>query len=339
MVLFETPEASADALEWMVGRAEDLLRRLGLAYRVLLMATRDMGFVQAKKYDLEVWAPGVERWLEVSSCSNFRDYQARRMAIRYRPAPGARPELAHTLNGSGLALPRVVAAILETYQGPDGSVRVPKPLQAFARDGGPAPSSLKGRRRGSRAGETETDDQQQPKPGTGPGNDAGAETVSQPPSWWVSPPGEPGPVPGRAFGSFVARLVACLADMFFVAVAVVGIDLVGGSLATSIDLAGARDAAYAMYLLTMLAMLLVGFGYFPWSWAHGGQTPGMRRLGLRVIRDRDGGPVSAGAAMLRLIGCGIAGVPVGLGYAWILVDGRRRGWHDLFAGTCVISTR
>ncbi len=82
------PEASNDALEWMTGRAEDLLRRLGLAYRVLLMATRDMGFVQAKKYDLEVWAPGVERWLEVSSCSNFRDYQARRMAIRYRPAPG-----------------------------------------------------------------------------------------------------------------------------------------------------------------------------------------------------------------------------------------------------------
>ena len=130
MVLFETPAASADALEWMVGRAEDLLRRLGLAYRVLLMATRDMGFVQAKKYDLEVWAPGVERWLEVSSCSNFRDYQARRMAIRHRPAPGARPELVHTLNGSGLALARVVAAILETYQGPDGSVRVPQPLQA-----------------------------------------------------------------------------------------------------------------------------------------------------------------------------------------------------------------
>ena len=106
MVLFEKPEASNEALEWMTGRAEDLLRRLGLAYRVLLMATRDMGFVQAKKYDLEVWAPGVERWLEVSSCSNFRDYQARRMAIRYRPAPGAKPELVHTLNGSGLALAR-----------------------------------------------------------------------------------------------------------------------------------------------------------------------------------------------------------------------------------------
>ena len=94
------------------------------------MATRDMGFVQAKKYDLEVWAPGVERWLEVSSCSNFRDYQARRMGIRYRPAPGAKPELVHTLNGSGLALARVVAAILETYQEADGSVRVPEPLRA-----------------------------------------------------------------------------------------------------------------------------------------------------------------------------------------------------------------
>ncbi len=129
MVLFERPEASNEALEWMTGRAEDLLKRLGLAYRVLLMATRDMGFVQAKKYDLEVWAPGVERWLEVSSCSNFRDYQARRMAIRYRPAAGARPELVHTLNGSGLALARVVAAILEAYQRPDGSVVVPGPLR------------------------------------------------------------------------------------------------------------------------------------------------------------------------------------------------------------------
>jgi len=129
MVLFERPQTSNDALEWMTGRAEDLLQRLGLAYRVLLMATRDMGFVQAKKYDLEVWAPGVERWLEVSSCSNFRDYQARRMAIRHRPAPGAKPELVHTLNGSGLALARVVAAILETYQQPDGSVVVPDPLR------------------------------------------------------------------------------------------------------------------------------------------------------------------------------------------------------------------
>ena len=101
MVLFEKPEDSPEALEWMTGRAEVLLQRLGLPYRVLLMSTGEMGFVQRKKYDLEVWAPGVERWLEVSSCSNFGDYQARRMAIRYRPETGAKPELVHTLNGSG----------------------------------------------------------------------------------------------------------------------------------------------------------------------------------------------------------------------------------------------
>jgi seryl-tRNA synthetase len=135
MVLFEKPEDSPAALEWMTERAEILLQRLGLAYRVLLMSTREMGFVQAKKYDLEVWSPGVERWLEVSSCSNFRDYQARRMAIRHRPTPGAKPELVHTLNGSGLALARVVAAILETYQQQDGSVRVPEVLRgAFGSD-------------------------------------------------------------------------------------------------------------------------------------------------------------------------------------------------------------
>jgi seryl-tRNA synthetase len=131
MVCFEKPEASTEALEWLTARAEVILQRLGLAYRVLLMATKDMGFVQAKKYDLEVWAPGVERWLEVSSCSNFRDYQARRMAIRYRPTPGAKPELVHTLNGSGLALPRTVAAILETYQQPDGSLLVPEVLRPY----------------------------------------------------------------------------------------------------------------------------------------------------------------------------------------------------------------
>jgi seryl-tRNA synthetase len=131
MVLFEKPADSDAALEWMTERAEILLQRLGLTYRVLLMATRDMGFTQAKKYDLEVWAPGVERWLEVSSCSNFRDFQARRMAIRHRPEPGAKPELVHTLNGSGLALARVVAAILETYQAADGGVVVPEVLRPY----------------------------------------------------------------------------------------------------------------------------------------------------------------------------------------------------------------
>jgi seryl-tRNA synthetase len=133
MVLFEKPEASVEALEWMTGRAEDLLQKLGLAYRVVLMSTGEMGFTQRRKYDLEVWAPGVERWLEVSSCSNFGDFQSRRMAIRYRPEPGAKPELVHTLNGSGMALARTVAAIIETYQRPDGNIDVPEVLQTYLR--------------------------------------------------------------------------------------------------------------------------------------------------------------------------------------------------------------
>jgi seryl-tRNA synthetase len=129
MVSFVMPGESEAELELMTRRAETLLQRLGLAYRVVLMSTREMGFVQARKYDLEVWAPGIERWLEVSSVANFRDYQARRMAIRYRSEPGAKPELVHTLNGSGLALPRTVAAILETYQQADGSVVIPDVLR------------------------------------------------------------------------------------------------------------------------------------------------------------------------------------------------------------------
>jgi len=129
MVAFVKPEDSDDTLEWMTERAEICLQKLGLPYRVKLMATGDMGFTQAKKYDIEVWAPGVEDWLEVSSVSNFRDYQARRMAIRWRPEKGAKPEILHTLNGSGLALARVVAAILEVYQQADGSVAVPEALQ------------------------------------------------------------------------------------------------------------------------------------------------------------------------------------------------------------------
>lgn len=131
MVSFVRAEDSNAELEWLTERAESLLQRLGLAYRVLLMSSREMGFVQARKYDLEVWAPGVERWLEVSSVSNFRDYQARRMAIRYRPGKSARPELLHTLNGSALALPRTVAAIIETYQQPDGSVDIPEVLRPY----------------------------------------------------------------------------------------------------------------------------------------------------------------------------------------------------------------
>ena len=131
LVKFVEPETSRDELESLVADAEALLRELGLQYRVLLLCTGDMGFTQAMTYDLEVWAPGLDRWLEVSSCTDFADFQARRADIRYRPAAGERPRHVHTLNGSALALPRVVAALLETYQRADGSVDVPDVLQPY----------------------------------------------------------------------------------------------------------------------------------------------------------------------------------------------------------------
>jgi seryl-tRNA synthetase len=131
MVRFERPEASWDALETITGHAEEVLRLLGLPYRVLLLAAGDTGFGSAKTYDLEVWAPGVGKWLEVSSASNCTDFQARRANIRFRPEPGAKPEFVHTLNASGLALPRTVVAILETYQNEDGSVTVPEVLRPY----------------------------------------------------------------------------------------------------------------------------------------------------------------------------------------------------------------
>jgi seryl-tRNA synthetase len=126
------PAKSYDELELLRDDAERLLKKLGLHYRVLLMCSGDLGFTQTKKYDLEVWAPGQERWLEVSSVSNFESYQARRMNIRFRPEGGTKPEIVHTLNGSALALPRVVAALLEHYQTPEGKVVVPKVLHPFA---------------------------------------------------------------------------------------------------------------------------------------------------------------------------------------------------------------
>ncbi|MFN2569695.1 MAG: serine--tRNA ligase [Candidatus Dormibacteria bacterium] len=129
LVRFVTPETSLDALELLTGHAEEVLRRLGIAYRVLLMCTGDMGFAQWKKYDLEAWAPGLNRWLEVSSCSVFGDFQARRGGIRYRPAPGERPRFVHTLNGSALGVPRTFDALLETHQTATGEVIIPDVLR------------------------------------------------------------------------------------------------------------------------------------------------------------------------------------------------------------------
>jgi seryl-tRNA synthetase len=125
------PGESAAALEQIVGHAEDVARGLGIPHRVLAICTGDLGFVAAKKYDVELWAPGCNEWLEVSSCSNCTDFQARRANIRYRPTPQSKPELVHTLNGSGLALPRVMIAVLENYQQEDGSVVVPEVLRPY----------------------------------------------------------------------------------------------------------------------------------------------------------------------------------------------------------------
>ncbi len=130
LVRFERPEESAAALEELTGHACRILELLGLPHRVVLLASGDLGFSASLTYDLEVWAPGVEKWLEVSSCSTFTDYQARRADIRFRRAQSAGTEFVHTLNGSALALPRLMVALLETCQREDGSVRLPSVLAA-----------------------------------------------------------------------------------------------------------------------------------------------------------------------------------------------------------------
>jgi len=131
MYKFVTPETSNDELEALVADAEDVCQKLELPYRVLQLCTGDIGFQSAKTYDIEVWAAGSQEWLEVSSCSSCTDFQARRARIRYRPAQGERPQLPHTINGSGLALPRVVIAILENYQQADGTVVIPEVLRPY----------------------------------------------------------------------------------------------------------------------------------------------------------------------------------------------------------------
>lgn len=131
LVRYATPESSVAELELLTGHAEKVLQLLGLPYRVVLLAAGDTGFASAKTYDLEVFAPGAGVWLEVSSCSCFTDFQARRANIRYRPAEGGKPRFVHTLNGSGVAFPRVIAAILEHYQNADGTVEVPEVLRPY----------------------------------------------------------------------------------------------------------------------------------------------------------------------------------------------------------------
>jgi seryl-tRNA synthetase len=128
---FTEPETSDEELDKLLADAEDVAQKLGLPYHIKQLCTADLGFASQKSFDIEMWAPGCEEWLEVSSCSNCGDFQARRADIRYRPTPEDKPHFVHTLNGSGLALPRVVISIMENYQQPDGSIVVPEVLQDF----------------------------------------------------------------------------------------------------------------------------------------------------------------------------------------------------------------
>ena len=128
---FVKPETSYDELEKLTNDAEKLLQKLGLAYRVVCLSTGDLGFSSAKTYDIEVWMPSYGRYVEISSCSNFEDYQARRANIKYKETPKDKAQFVHTLNGSGLAVGRTVAAILENYQNEDGTVTVPEVLVPY----------------------------------------------------------------------------------------------------------------------------------------------------------------------------------------------------------------
>jgi seryl-tRNA synthetase len=131
LVQFTTPDDSYPSLETLTNHAEEVIKRLGFHYRVVSLCGGDLGFSAAKTYDLEIWMPGQGKFREISSCSNFEDFQSRRSRIRFRRARGDKPELAHTLNGSGLAIGRSLAAILENYQQEDGSVTIPESLQPY----------------------------------------------------------------------------------------------------------------------------------------------------------------------------------------------------------------
>src|SRR5690606_17440868 len=131
LVKIVDPETSYDELERLLADAERVLQTLGLPYRVVTLCTGDLGFSAAKTYDIEVWMPSYGRYVEISSCSNFEDFQARRAEIRFRREPGAKAELVHTLNGSGLAVGRTFAAVLENYQHADGRIEIPNALRAY----------------------------------------------------------------------------------------------------------------------------------------------------------------------------------------------------------------
>jgi uncharacterized RDD family membrane protein YckC len=165
--------------------------------------------------------------------------------------------------------------------------------------------------------------------------------TEQPATGWQAPAEEPGPAPGYAFGGFGARLLAYIIDVLIVGAAITVLLLVvavpiGLSAAGSRSVTGAQGGFIG---LVILIILVISLGYFPWFWSRSGATPGMSTMGLRVVRDADGGKLTVGQAIIRLIGYWVSGFVLYLGFIWIFIDSRRRGWHDLIAGTVVVKQR
>ena len=156
---------------------------------------------------------------------------------------------------------------------------------------------------------------------------------------WQVPDPEPGPAPGLAFAGFGERLVAYVVDAILVTIVVVVVAIAGGLVIAGGAVSGSVSTAVGGGFFLVFAILIVTLGYFPFFWARGGATPGMKMFGLIVVRDRDGGPISGGQAILRLFGYWVSSLVFYLGYIWIFIDKRRRGWHDLIAGTVVVQRR
>lgn len=156
---------------------------------------------------------------------------------------------------------------------------------------------------------------------------------------WQVPEQEPGPAPGLAFGGYGERLVAYIVDVVIVTVVIILVSIVGGLFIGAGAVGGSTSAAVGGAVLLVIAIFVVTIGYFPYFWARGGATPGMKMFNLMVVRDSDGGPITGGQAVLRLVGYWVSGFVLYLGYIWVFVDKRRRGWHDLIAGTIVVQRR
>ena len=334
MVLFEQPEDSAGR-----PRVDDRARRgappaAGPALSGPAHGTGDMGFVQGKKYDLEVWAPGVERWLEVSSCSNFRDFQARRMADPL-PARAGREARAASTRSTARAWrcrgswPRSSRSTSR----PDGSVIVPEVLRRYigadtiggAARPEQAPDRPAARSREDR-GRSRSMDQQQPPIGSTPPDEPTSMTpppaaspppptpqppAAQPPAAYAPPPSQQpaaytpppqqwapavaaGPAPGVKYAGNGARLLAYIVDAILLGILIWIVIIVLGILIAAVAAAGSDTAAVLGSIALLVAVLGVSLAYFPWFWSRGGQTPGMKMLRLRVVRAADGGPVSGG---------------------------------------------